>query len=418
MRKLVLLLVLLLTGATIAQETAPSGDWRVYVLAGQSGQLLEIGPGGEQARYLLNLPPNTFINANQMRFNDDGTRVAYCLFVPPADPAGLTTYTLIVRDVVGQVNLVERDLGAIAGCTVSAYDSVTNRVAVGIVNVFPDQVEAAPAGSLWSLQLVDGDTGAVLNELNESTPNAPDGAALIPDFPGVVPIMSEVKVLAGNLVVFTAIPWVGRGGAFELPAFAWNIDTGAIGEASDAWGRFGGDFLPSMGELAFPDSDAARPAGPPSSPAPTANVVRVLDASGEITTVFHDPAWTVVEVDFVNGGQQLAIQLLESFDPNNPTPEQDYRGVLLNRDGTQTELLRYPSFYWLESTPVGMIALWSDIATLESPFPGTFIDLFPFVGGGTRAWEFLPQGDQTIFWELAWASPDVPQAGWPAFTAR
>lgn len=408
-------LLLIASGAVTAQDT---GDWRAYLLVGQTGQLMEIDGGGERARYTLDLPTNAFVAANQMRFSNDGARAAYCVFTSPTDTSELANYTLIVRDIPGQVNIIERDLGAIAGCTVSAFDTATNRVAVGVVNVFPDETVVAPDGPLWSLQLIDATTGAIVSELNDRTPGAPDGAALIPDFSGVVPIMSEVKVLNGSTVVFIAIPWIGRGGAFTLPAFAWNTESGTVGPADNAWGQFGNDFLPTMGELAYADSDPDLPAGNPSGPIAAMNVVRVLDATGSVTTVFHDPAWLVVEVKFVNGGQNLAIKLVESFDMASELPQQDYRAVLLSRDGTQTEMLRYPSYYWMEDVPGGFITLWSEVASVENPAPATLIDYFPVNGGGTRAWEFMPQDGQPIFWEIAWASPDTPQTGLPPFTAR
>lgn len=419
MRKFIRFLLAASMLVLLALTVSAQGEsWRAYILVGQEGRLLAVGPNGQEAAYSLDLPPGSFVNAAQMRFTNDGTRAAYCLLNQPPRPDNATTYTLVVRDIINETNIVQRDLGAIAGCTVSAFDGASNRVAAGIVTAFPQENVAVEPGGLWSLQLIDATSGTPVSTLNDASPGVPTGADLLPDFPDVVPIMAEVKLIAGDIVVFTAIPWVGRGGAFALPAYAWNVTTGDIGPAAPEWGEFGTDYLPTTGELAYAAADPDRPAGVAGGPMPMNNVVRVLDASGNTTTVFHDPTWLVTQVTFVNGGRQLAIQLIDSFNPQSQNPSQDYRVVLLNRDGTRVDALRYPNYLWLEDVPGGFVTLWSEVATAANPAPPTYIDYFEGSGGGVRVWTFAPQEEQPVFWEMAWATPDTPVADLPPFPTQ
>jgi hypothetical protein len=223
------------------------------------------------------------------------------------------------------------------------------RVAVGVVKYYPGSPDMDTTGPAWRLLVVDIASGGIVAEINAETPAVMNAGVL----PGVA-LLPEVRAFANQQIIFAEVPW-GIGGAPEWRAYTWQIDSGAVAfDTTERWGRSGLSVLDSTGEVAWLDHDAALPAVNPGGPIPAFNVVKLADAGGAERVIHHTGEWVLVDTEFINGGAQLGILWLSTFDPENPS-DQQAQWMALGRDGSLSEIAAGATFSQLADAPGGFV---------------------------------------------------------------
>jgi hypothetical protein len=186
---LALLTLLVSTAPAFAQDT----NWFAWLYNGGTREMVRVNPDGSQAAYSLGLDSNTYIGSYDMAFTNDGSRVAFCTVTYSENtPQGTTT--LYLRDIVGQTNQLQIDLGPSIGCRTgrNAFNPEGTQLAVGMIRYFPmdETIPDAPqmdtSGPAWELRVYDVASGNLVQEINTTTPAASitgelSGGAYLPD---------------------------------------------------------------------------------------------------------------------------------------------------------------------------------------------------------------------------------------------
>ncbi len=326
----------------------------------------------------------------------DGEALAYCTSMLYEDEYSQILNVVDVEDghliqrhtVVDQ--LTQDELG-ICRVSLKGLSPDGQTVAVSLVNIDDNHTFH------WRLVLVDVETGAIVNELNS------EQAELVDSQNNRFQIMPDVRYFGNNELAFVVIPW-GTEGIPVDDAYVWDLNSDTLTHAPQ-WGNMITDYLGASQELVWIEADENLPAGNPGGPLPNFNVVRVADANGNIQTVYHNTDFLPIQVKFIDGGQALAIQLLESMDDANTEPgSQATKWVRLGRDGSLTDLR--------DTT-------------------GTYVQIMPFndgyaflVAGASTTLEANQAGNSNILWETqggSWSimstSPIHVSAELAAFTA-
>jgi hypothetical protein len=145
------------------------------------------------------------------------------------------------------------------------------------------------------------------------------------------------------------------------------------------------------------------------------NVVRVADASGQLTTIYHNPDQNPADARFINNGQQIAILLAPVFDESNPGAPIEQRWVAVDRAGGVTDLVTDLNFSYLDGAPDGFVHLIWDSPN-QDPNNSTYRLLYVANGQTTELWSMAGSADQYGAWELAWAAPMPAAEGLLPFT--
>jgi hypothetical protein len=401
---LIALAALLIAGIAPASAQDTSG-WFVYLYNGLTRDLVRINPDGSQQVYSLGLSETVFTGGNNMAFSADGSRLAICA-VDHGAGAVQAPATLILRDLAAGANLLEVPLGTVLECQTSpaAFNEDESQIAVSIVNYVPGDPNMDTTGPAWRLLVLDVLTGNIVSELN---PDSPAVAAV--GITSDMPILPEVRHFTTDNVIFRELLW-GVGGFFDPRAFRWQPSTGTL-EQAPLWQGIDMDTLDGL--MAWNAINTELPAGPSPGPFALTNVVMMADASGSTWMVYHDPEWMVGPVRFINNGQQLAILLYPSYDPNvTPVPDAPAtlpRWIALDRDGTTSELI---------SLDYGDVVAAPGGYAIFSVTNGT-TDAEPVVSlvvvkdnAGSLVWQAAGVG-----WELVWSAPTPVIEGLPPFPA-
>lgn len=385
---IVLALALLVMG--MAQILADD-TWYIFLYNSATGELVRVdGRGGSIKTFELGLHQNEFVDG--MNFSTDGKRVALCgVQMIPERPQGQST--LYLRDLEAGVNNLEIDLGKTLGCHVSrdAFNEDDSLLAVGVINYFAPDKDIDTSKPIWQLLVFDTQTGKIAHEINADTPAVIQAGML-----SGLPIRPQVRYFASNEIIFAEIPY-GIGGTPKTSAYRWHLDTGKV-EPADHWGAFALDYR--AGELIWVDYDSGLPAGEPGGPMSPFNVVMTVDQNGEAHRLFHSPDWLILDARFIDSGQQIALQLLEPFDPD-ATTSQAVKWAALGRDGNLVELGRSTFLAELVEAPGGCALLWTELQEWEQTRLATHLELH--IGNEIREiWTYTaPPKVGDVRWEFA-----------------
>lgn len=411
-RLIALSFVLALLAMSVASALAQDTPWFVYVYNGRD--LVRVSLDGTTESYNVGLGENVFVGGRDMAFNADGSRAAFCAASYPPAVEGQESQPpsthVILRDIVGQTNLFDVDLGAAIACRTgqNALSPDGGLLAVGIINyMFPDEA-TDPNQPAWQLLVLDTATGSVAYELNDQSAAAVNifGAS------NGGPTMPYLQSVDASSVIFAPIPWFTEG--FIDAAYRWHLDTGVIDAApGEQWEQFNVDRLPATGETAWVAADPNLPALQPMGPVPAFNVVRVADSSGQVTTIYHNGQANPFDARFINNGQQVAVMVQPPFDESNPV---EYRWIAIDRTGNVTDLFTAVSFTYLEGAPNGYVYLVWDSPN-QDPNNATYRLIYTANGQTAELWSMAGSSDQFGAWELAWAAPMPAAEGLQPFPA-
>lgn len=401
-------LLILLLNAALTVHAQTGAPWFVLLYDGNTRALTRVYNDGRQETYPLGLGDDVYISAREMAFNADASRVALCL-VTYTPEGQVNTTRLIVRDIVGMVNVLEMDLPRHAGCRASVLDTERGILALGLVSHYFGDPAADPSRPAWEFQVLDLASGSVLQRM---TPDMLPGVPL-EFFPAEIPLLLVARLLDESGAVLLGYPFAGMGGMPVLPAYRWEFASGAV-ESVSGWGGFNADYLPATGELVYGAYNENLPVGEPGGPVPQNNVLTLQESNGQTRTIYHSPDWLILNSTFVNDGQQILLMELEPFDFNAPDETSEIRLRSLGRDGAVADLGRYPSFVDVQPVPGGFVVLWAEYPAGETGFRM----MMDYYAGG-RAGRLLEFGtDNTgVTQELAWTPALVPAADLPPFPA-
>lgn len=405
-RKFLSLIVLALLAVAFSPALAQA-NLLAYVYNGETKTLIGINSDGSTADYNLGLPTDSFVSSFDMAFTADGSKVALCAVSYPAgmgETAVQPTATFILRDIAAGTNLIEQNLGAAIGCRTGqhAFNADETQIALSRINYYPGDPNADLSLPSWQLTLIDAASGNTLAELNNQSPAVVEYTLASE---GIIPYVQRVQ---GNSVIFAEVPY-GIGGGAEWAAYEWLTDAGTVTPVT-VWGNIDLDTLSSTGETIWTGIDDSRPAATPNGPVPPNNVVRLMDSAGQETVIFHTPDWQVLDANFIEGGQRIAV-MLYSFDPQTSLP--NVRWVALDRAGTQTTLVESPGNAQVETAPGGYVSL-----VQEGQLDGVTIPQFKLnfaAVGGQPAQLWASDTTQMAYWELAWVASDTGATGLPPF---
>jgi hypothetical protein len=394
----------------MAQDT-----WSVYLFNGYTGELVRVNGDGTQAVSGLGLEQGAYVSSFDMAFTRDGSRLAFCSTTYPQAADGSTpaqpTAKFYLRDMAAQNYVLNLDLGNAIGCRTGrgAFNGDDTQVAISRINYAPGDPSADTSKPAWQIMVMDIAGGMTVKELNSASP-------AVATYEGLTKgaILPYVQYFAGNQVIFAEVPY-GIGGGAEWNAYLWDMDADTV-EMIQRWGNIGLDTLPETGEMVWTAKDENLPVGVPGGPVPDNNVVKVADKTGTEHTIFTSPDWVVLDAKFIKGGQQVAIQLLSSFDQNNPNQLQTIKWIALDRAGNQTDLLASEGGSpVVAAAPSGYVALdqqqtFDANGTGQSQFKLTY----NAAGQSQELWASTVGFD---YWELAWSTPLVPSGDLQPFPA-
>lgn len=405
LKKLAMVIAITVVWTAVLPAQAQSADnWYAFLYNGITRQLLRVGMDGSSTMFDLGVGPNVFLGGQDMAFSPDGSRVAYCANrANPDSPQGDTV--VVVRDLAAGANIMELPLGGSIGCRVtrSGFNADASQVAVGVVRYYPNAPDMDTSGPIWRLAVVDVASSSIVAELNSESPVV--GAA------GVAPnvaMLPDVRYFDGSQVIFAEVPW-GIGGAPEWNAFIWQSGAGTLQlDTTGRWGKSGVSFLAATGELVWLDNDPNLPASTPGGPIPTFNVVKLADRGGVEKVIYQNGEWVLVNTQFINGGAQLGVLLLSTFDAENPGQQQS-RWIALGRDGAVSELAAGTTFSQLAGAPGGAVLF--ELA-FSADFTQQSFTLSLIGEQNTVLWQADDPG-----WEFASATPVASSADLPPFPA-
>jgi hypothetical protein len=404
----------LTTGAqqnvTLAPNSTPnttSGDWSAYVYNSRAGELVRVLADGTQTSYTLGLANDSYMSSYDMSISDDGTRAAFCQTIyQPESP--ISTAKLLVRDIAAQTNIIDLDLGSSEGktCSMGRRALVGNLLAVAVMNYTPFAQNPDTSQPQWQVMIIDATTGETVKEINANENPVTADERFDPERM-TLPVIIR---FTGTEVFFTFVPY-GSDGFYETPAFVWHLDDDSI-DAIDYWGRMGFDISAS-GEMIYPDNDPNLPVGTPMGPTASFNVLRLVDG-GEPRTIYHVPDWLIANSRFINHGQQIAVMMFPSFDPeaSEGTPQGAIRWISIDRAGNVTELFETPYYAEVMPAPNGYVVLKQEYENGDFQ-RGSFTLEYVANGSSNVLWRSGETGDAN--WELVWSAPTTMAEGLAAF---
>jgi hypothetical protein len=303
------------------------GEWSVYLLNQDPVELVQVSHDGTVRAFDLGVRDiGTF--GGQIAVAADGSEAAYCQTAVANDGAvdAYPVVKLIIRDFETNSTRVETEIGSSDGCRINSqsYSADHALLAVGLINP-----STTPEDTFWRLLIIDTSTGQIVHELNsESAIAVANGQSVgLSNY-----FMPEPRLVSDNEIIFTQIAWRSDG----LPVgdgVRWNWVDNTLTRAAN-WGNHTVDSIMETGELVWAGYDIARPAADPGGPIPQSNVVYVKDASGTVIPVFYTEDYVIIDTLFINNGQEIAVFMLEGFDPENPPQgNQPTQWVAVDRAG-------------------------------------------------------------------------------------
>ncbi len=394
--------------ATPTTQETTSGGWFAYLYNSTTDALMRVDADGSQTLYSLGLE-EVLATTYELSFNEDGSRVAFCKR-DYDEATGIVAFTLIVRDIASQTNLLEYDLGASTGktCSLGRQAYVNDRVAVAVMNYSAFDTEPDTSQAMWQIMLIDVTTGTLISQIDSSSNIVPYAGA----YEGSQ--LPLIQHSTGTDVYFVFAPF-GGDGPQSFPAFVWHTESGSV-ESVNYWGLIGMSAL-DTGEMALPAYDPALPAGNTGGPMEIYNVVQVVEADGALGTTSHNIYQTadylISRVQFINNGQQIAALEYPSFDPENPNNASlRQRWVAIDRAGNVTELLTIDYMTEIQPAPNGYVAF--EQTYLDEAFTQAHFVLRLVQDGVSTTLAELDTTDRAV-WSLAWVSPTTTAADLPPF---
>lgn len=403
-----LLCLLLIIGSTSAQESI----WSVYLYNNSDKTLLRINANGTQSTIPLNLSSDIYISTWEMAFSPDGNTLAFCTSDwTQATEAGVPS-AFTIMDLTSGSTLHQIELGNTQGCRAAGFSADGSLVSLSRFNYYLGQAGMDTSLPAWESQLFNVTTGEVVSQFSSNSPELLVMDELLREFP----IMPEIRDFTDTSLVFLAVPW-GIGGIPEVDAYRWNFGTDGNFSRDSYWGAYSADSLPETGEMVWLEYDANLPAGNPGGPIASFNVVKYLAPDGTESVIYTNTEWVIVNSMFVNDGQQVALMLLESFDPeaNEELTIQNTQWILLNRDGTTTDLGTYGTFTELTPAPTGLLMLETKY-TQEDFQPPILFTLQYYVAGGFIDLWTQQTDDEGASWQIAYVTPFTTPVDLPPFT--
>ncbi len=329
---LVLFSLILSTSYDHQPSTAHADDqWSVFLLNQDPIELVRVDADGTSTTYDLGITDmGTF--GGQLAVAPNGTEAAYCSTSVTEDGT-LPVVHLIIRDLENNSTRIDTEIGNSDGCRISSqsYSADSSVLAVGLINPAFEPVDTA-----WRLLIIDTATGEIAHELNADDGVVVDNAETVGLYPSFMP---EPRLVMGNEIIFTQIPWRSDG----LPTgdgVRWNWMANTLTVAPH-WGNYTADWVNETGDLVWAGLDAARPAAEPGGPLPQSNVAQVMDANTNTLPIYYTGDYVVIDTVFINSGREIAVYMLEGFDPDNPPQgNQPTHWIAIDRSGNVRDLHR------------------------------------------------------------------------------
>jgi len=384
---------------TPALAQSENDSWSAYVYSQAQQTLVRVTTDGEQTPYALNLGNSVALQGRHMAFWPDGDRVAFCAIHYGATNSS----TLTVRDLPSGEDLVSLPFENASDCRVTqaGLSDDQRKLAVALFNYFPGDTEADTRLPSWQYVVVDTATGDILHELNAH--DAPVTEA------GIAPnraTIAEAFEFSGDVLTFYAIPYAVGGSNF-YPTYRWTLSDGSLALA-DEQATYNGATLPELGERVYATQDTSLPFGIPNGPVPSNNIVLASRADEAPYPVYHTPDWIVVDADYIENGQRIAVTLYPPADqPQTTAFAVSLRAVAVDRQGEVEDLLTTDGNMQIAGAPGGYIAL---LGTTDPT--GPYRLMYASAGQMKPLWQ--ASGDS---WELAWAAPTAAPATLPPFEA-
>ncbi|GIK64711.1 MAG: hypothetical protein BroJett018_25050 [Chloroflexota bacterium] len=402
--KTLLLIMVIFVALPVFPASARQSDTTplAYVYNAQADELIAIYADEVGQTYHLGIADlfaegaSYSIGANDLAFDETGSRVAFCAVDYTRNIEAVYPARLIVRDLPSATNILDLDLGTVTACRVpkKSFNAVSNTVFVSLtIAPYGDPVGIPPT---WRLIRVDVAGGTIVNEVNTSTPELVSS-----DFADV-PTAADIQYMeaSGATIVFSPYPY-GAGGGFEAEAYIWQIAINVITQASD-WGQPIMDVLPASGERVYLDVDPSLPGGDvPVGDIPHFNAVRIVDETSVTPrTIYHRPEGAFFDVTFVNEGQQIAAQ----FIPDDPAA--NILWLIVDRDGQVTEINADHIFSDIQNAPGGYVNFWIDQEPSGDTVGTSFYLGYTSEAQSATMWN-ADSPDSSAYWELAWVQPVI-----------
>lgn len=304
--------VIVFVGALTVNVQAQSGrPWSAWMYTSRDGTITQVArDGGIINQIYLPLTPITNVYGARVVVSPSGRYIAYTA----SDNTGVTPgQQLLIFDV--QV-----------GSIVFSYDlsdaALTGFEANSPQSALPHQTAFDEANGQFAFgYLRESDWRIVVGSLTSGAEFASITSASAPPEVADEQIIPAVHGYDGQHVIFQAI--TPDESSSEVPAFGWNIGTGAV-QSNGIYSSLVGDLLPTTGELVIPAFDGALTA----VEADRANVLDVfVPASGGRMAFYHEGGLILERADFIEDGARV---LAETLDP--ASGQRTLR--VLNRDGS------------------------------------------------------------------------------------
>lgn len=404
--------LLTVSGLTLAQT---SGDWYTLLYNTSHGEILRVNADGSTETYDLGLPEGVYVSGFDLALAPDGKTLAFCATTKVDPNTSEQQYGLFVRDLVAGQNLLMLDLGSAIGCRTGkyAFSPDGTQVAVSIIPSFPDPSRQT-INAEWRLAVIDLASGTIVYELTHESPAVTTiGLAQVQGI-----LMPDVRGYTTGGLYFAMLHWFTEG-LDENPAYAWNFSDQSLVEAPMYGYLTRANQQTANGEeVVYLTYDADQPAAEPGGPMPYRNVVRYAVAGNEFATIYQDSANVLLDAEFINDGNALAIMLLPGFDPNLPMETgQPTSWITLARDGSIAEIVPPGAGYRVLSAAPGGYLLLSQ--AINADFTQQTFTLDYTSNGQTRTMWTVSEPMEAGVWELFWTSPvDISQANFAAFPAK
>lgn len=399
--------------STLALTAAQDNNtWTAYLFDNINYELIRVDADGNTQAFSLGLAENESVADSWLSISNSGELVAMCKVARSEGNVPSDTHILVVQNIETGAELYTETFEDVTHCSVTAFSEDDSLFALSLATQTFAASEDEEAISTWSLSLIDVATGQFPASISNETPDMPV-SDMFPDFA----INADVIRYIDNTITFMGIPAVGMGGPTMLPVYEWSVGTGTIIQLEDAFGRVNSDYLVSTGELVYPYLDETLDAAQPAGPLPMANSINILDADGNEATIYQNEEQIIVRTIFVQGGEAIAIMLLEGFDPDREPQEMSMTSlVFLNRDGTLTTLEQeFSGRFWVENVSNGTLIIDTPNPDGENFLPTQIL----FWDGSelTQIGEYTP--DYSNGWsppQIIWVSSSAVASDLPPFT--
>lgn len=391
-----MVLALLAVTPALAQTDAA---WSAYVYNQSQQTLVRVWTDGTHTSYRLGLGDGVALQGRHMAFWPEGDRVAFC-----AVHYGKTASSvLIIRDLLSGEDRLSLPFEQATDCRVTqaSLSDDQRQLAVALFHHFPGDPNADSSQPAWQYVVIDTTTGATRFTLNANDPQV--GAVGIAPDRATIP---EAFAFSGDRLTFYAIPYAVGGSTF-YPTYEWSLGAGTLA-LTDGLTAYNLARLPRLDEQVDAAQDTALPFGIPNGPVPSNNVLRARRGEDAPQLVYHTPDWIIVDVDYIENGQRLAVTLYPPADePQTSAFAVSLRAVALGRDGRVEALLATDGNMQIAGAPGGYVAL------LGSRDPVGPHRLF-YASGGQMEPIWQSAGEA---WELVWTAPVVTPEALPPFTS-